>query len=302
MDQMKGDGMSHMNDISGERAFHFEHRFMPREIELIYSGGITAEGIRALADYVEASFSIYQPSKLTVAMRSPGGQVSALNFWVRKLTRWREQGIEVSTEADTICASAAALIVALGALGHRSAHSLSRLLYHYARFSARDITLLEHDAEDLARTLKHSRGWLHSMLRQHCVDGLGPWRFARTLHKRAAWLVEHTAELKGFSSAATTWRGKKELQFLQEWAAKRPDTGEEAESLIEQWVEQLDDLFHRDQFVELPVAWAMFLIDTTETLPVIVEDEPMADPEIDQAAYAPCAAEGPSKALVHSNH
>lgn len=251
-------------------AFAISKAFAPRTVQLSYCGPITPQGVKTLVEHVETALTLYQPEVIAVHLHSPGGLMPALEYWVYRQQHWAAQGQIIATEADTECASAAAMMVTLGTVGKRSAHPLSQLLFHNPRMVGRDITLQEQDAEEVARVLKESRTRMHAMLSRHLIDSLGQMRFARSLHARAAWLLkpENQARQTVYSGSSTPAANQ---EWLDSWAQHRPRNEADARERIAQWSARIEEVFRKDELIDLSTAWALMLIDATETLPPLIE-------------------------------
>ena len=251
-------------------------QFAPRKIDFLYAGAITDAGIKELTECVELGFYQYQPILTTVHMRSPGGLARALDYWAYKVRQWQSHGWQIATRADTECASAAAMVVTIGTVGKRFAHPLSQLRFHNPRLiTPTGTAILEHDAEVAARMLKESRCHMHGLLKHHLIDSLGTFGFARTLSARAEWLLDevrslpsnHLARYAGGPSLLNKVRG-----MLEGWSKMQLDDPKEAEVLITQWEKQISDIFKLDQIIDLRCAWALLLIDGSDDLPVLIEE------------------------------
>lgn len=252
-------------------------RCSPRAVDVYYDGPIDESGIKELVDVIEQGFALYQPEKTTVQMRSPGGSGRAMEYWIKTTKKWKEQGYEIFTNAGTLCASAGAMIVTLGAVGSRYAHPLAEMLYHNPRIVAHQgSTFREDDAAKVARMLCDSRNRINLQIKQHLTDSLGLLGFARTLNARAAWMLA-----KGSSLPTTYFIQDSSEAFLPNdwkerftsWADMRIDDTEAAQLVVSQWEIQINDLFKTDRISDLRFVWALLLIDESEDLPALVEKE-----------------------------
>jgi EAL domain-containing protein (putative c-di-GMP-specific phosphodiesterase class I) len=71
--------------------------------------------------------------EIEICLNSPGGEYSALVHYVWHLESWRRKGIVVKTTGLVNVASAAAMMLSLGDLGHRRVYPHTELVYHFAR-------------------------------------------------------------------------------------------------------------------------------------------------------------------------
>lgn len=249
----------------------------PRALDLHYSGEIDESGIKTLVQLAEQGIALYQPELTTVHMMSPGGSARAMEYWIARTKKWKAAGVEIATHAGIICASAAAMIVTMGSIGSRFAHPLSNMLYHNPRIITKQgSAFLEQDAERAARLLRDSRNRLNQLIKAHLTDSLGLIGFAKTLKSRAAWMLAEGASLPATYFVQDTSEAKMPKDWKERftrWAKTRVDTASEAQSVIEQWDEQVNDLFKMDQIFDLRFVWALLLIDASEDLPVLVEQD-----------------------------
>jgi ATP-dependent Clp protease protease subunit len=87
-----------------------------------------------LLDEVKLLHGYYQFRHIELQIDSPGGSADALHHLVQSLEPWRSgNGRTLSTMGLNEIASAAAMLLSLGTIGHRSVSSHSRLLYHAIR-------------------------------------------------------------------------------------------------------------------------------------------------------------------------
>lgn len=253
-----------------------------RAIDVHYTGAVSDFGIERLVMVIELGRSLYSPEAITVHMRSPGGSARAMEYWVLKCKEWADCGRHIATRAQATCASAAALIVTMGAVGLRSAHPLSLMLYHNPRLIGQDGSpMLEHDAEKAARLLRESRNRMHLLIRQHLTDGLEVVGFARTLCARAKWMLRNGASLPPMYFVQDSCESRlpdKWHDLFDGWANVRVDRLAVAEAIVSQWEAQVDLLFKSDRVSDLHFVWALLLIDATEHLPALIEGSDLLSP------------------------
>jgi ATP-dependent protease ClpP protease subunit len=95
---------------------------------------VDRESVFALADELELLQSYYRYRHVVLEIDSPGGEATALQFLIGRLSHWRDtQGLVISTWALSSVSSAAAIILSLGSRGYRRAPAVACLLYHSAR-------------------------------------------------------------------------------------------------------------------------------------------------------------------------
>ena len=254
----------------------------PRALDLYYNGEIDDSGIETLVQIAEQGIALYQPERTTVHMTSPGGSARALEYWITRTKKWKTEGIEIATQAGVVCASAAAMIVTMGSIGTRFAHPLSNLLYHNPRIITKQgSAFLEQDAERATRLLRDSRTRLNGLIKAHLTDSLGLVGLAKTLKSRAAWMLADGQSLPAIYFAQSTPEAKLPKDWNErftDWSKTRVTTASEAQHIVKQWNEQVNDLFKNDQFFDLRFIWALLLIDASEDLPALIERD-MSTPE-----------------------
>lgn len=249
----------------------------PRALDLHYSGEIDESGIKTLVQLAEQGIALYQPELTTVHMMSPGGSARAMEYWIARTKKWKSEGIEIATHAGIICVSAAAMIVTMGSIGSRFAHPLSNMLYHNPRIITRQgSAILEQDAERATRLLRDSRNRLNGLIKAHLTDSLGLIGFAKTLKSRASWMLSEGASLPATYFLQDSSGAKMPKMWKERftcWAKAPLNTVREAQFIVKQWDEQVNDLFKMDQIFDLRFVWALLLIDASEDLPVLVEED-----------------------------
>jgi len=88
----------------------------------------------ALLDEMKLLHDYYQFREIELQIDSPGGSADALHHLVQSLEPWRRgKGRTLLTVGLNEIASAAALLLSFGTIGHRRASAHSRLLYHAIR-------------------------------------------------------------------------------------------------------------------------------------------------------------------------
>jgi ATP-dependent Clp protease, protease subunit len=88
----------------------------------------------ALLDEIKLLHDYYQFREIELQIDSPGGSADALHHLLQSLEPWRSgNGRTLLTVGLNEIASAAALLLSFGTVGHRSVSAHSRLLYHAIR-------------------------------------------------------------------------------------------------------------------------------------------------------------------------
>jgi ATP-dependent protease ClpP protease subunit len=94
---------------------------------------VTAGSILSLCNNIDQAVYYFQYRHITIEICSPGGSVSALEHFFNKQIGWRKRNVIFETVATISTASAAAMMLSLGDVGHRKAYSTASLHYHYSR-------------------------------------------------------------------------------------------------------------------------------------------------------------------------
>lgn len=249
--------------------------FSPRRVAFEYRGVISDSGIKTLCEYIDLARDLYQPTHLAVQLDSPGGSARALDYWLYRIKKWGEVGVEIETRAGTECASAAALALAFGAVGRRFAHPLTRLHFHNPRLhTAGPTEVQEHHAEDFARVLKASRSRMQNQLNEHLINSLGKRGFVQTLFSRAQWLQHASCAV--LSRGRTQIGGEATLHAnaenaIEVWSQQSTNNPECIDTAITEWELRLVEMFARDCPIDLRFAWALLLIDESDHLPSLIE-------------------------------
>lgn len=271
--------------------------FAPRSVAFTYRGAISDAGIKALCEQISLAIDLYQPKHLAVQLDSPGGSARALDYWLHRIGFWEKKGVKIETMADTECASAAALMVAFGAVGRRFAHPLSRLHFHNPRLQTSGPTeMLEHHAENFVRVLKASRTRMHAQLQNHLFDSIGKIGVVQTLQSRAQWLlsrgrVDSASDLAKISHQNTSHPDISTA--IAVWSQEPSIETDYVESVLSEWEKRVGELFDRDCQVDLKYAWALCLIDASDELPSLVERPHTDDEEPEKIQLKPSLAISP---------
>lgn len=137
---------------------------------------VTPHSIIALCDEVDAAIEYYQYDHVEIQLDSPGGHVNALEYYLSRLSEWRATpGVTIATLALTSVASAAAVILSLGDVGHRRAYASSQLLYHDARLVLPERSAMTRaDMTELQASLAETDERIVRSLAAHAWGGVVP--------------------------------------------------------------------------------------------------------------------------------
>jgi ATP-dependent protease ClpP protease subunit len=135
--------------------------------------GVTSESIIWLCDEIDLAIEYYNYRQVDIHLDSPGGEIPALEYFMTRLKVWREvEGLVIRTLALTSAASAAAMILSLGSIGHRRAYPSAELLYHDGRiFSGQGRTWTRDALQRHHSALTESDTRLNRALASHVMKG-----------------------------------------------------------------------------------------------------------------------------------
>lgn len=159
-----------------EISFRQQHsvRYEQQRAIVRFCGPVNSEQIFCLCDEIDSFIDHYYYSHVMLEIDSNGGELQSLLYYIQKLKGWRRAGIRIETVALTQCASAAALMLSLGDIGHRYAMPRSKILYHNARVYASDqIPLTSGSLEKLRSSLSKADAQILVALLNHLFSGLG---------------------------------------------------------------------------------------------------------------------------------
>lgn len=135
-------------------------------------GAIDNHTIFALCDEINLAIDYYHYDEIEIQIDSFGGAIASLEYYLRQLAYWRAQRhIRIATLALTTAASAAAVMLSLGDIGHRRAYASSSLLYHDSRVFSDQATLTPRALEHLRRKVLAADTLLLDALTRHIYQG-----------------------------------------------------------------------------------------------------------------------------------
>jgi hypothetical protein len=109
-----------------------EHKGL-HEAVMSYRGGICQAGAIAVERQFKSLFGYYQYNHVELRLESPGGSIDAMQYILRQMSNYEEKGKEIAVRSTFVCASAAAIMLAMGHWGGRSVDRSTTLLFHSAR-------------------------------------------------------------------------------------------------------------------------------------------------------------------------
>jgi hypothetical protein len=103
------------------------------QASLVYTGEMCREGALALEHQFDRLFGYFKYGRINLCIESPGGEITGLEYVLRAMDRWAEEGRYVAVRSTFQCASAAACLLSMGEWGRRSVDRSTFLLFHCSR-------------------------------------------------------------------------------------------------------------------------------------------------------------------------
>ncbi|MEJ8855932.1 ATP-dependent Clp protease proteolytic subunit [Variovorax robiniae] len=245
---------------------------------LLLSGEITEDMALHFGSGLDLLFDYYQYNRITIEINSPGGQVTALEHMLARLERWRGLGREVGTKACFRAGSAAAMLLAMGDIGGRSASSSTTLLFHPARVEGANAMFTASAATSLGALL-HGKDLFHlDRLVGHQVRGFGGWHaLAAEGAARCGHLIKRSGRRtsKSAGQPPITSLGSLSLATTVRSFAQCIERRS-----IEPYRRMLSRRFSEDRGMSAAEAWALCLLDS-------VLDRPDLQPASEPLSSAP---------------
>jgi len=253
---------------------------------LLLSGEVTEDIALQFGSGLDLLFDYYRYDRITLEINSPGGQVTALEHMLASLQQWRGLGRQVSTTACFRAGSAAAMLLAMGDIGSRSASGSTTLLFHSSRIYGANAMFTASAATSLGALLQGKDLFHLERLIEHQVRGFGGWH---------ALVIEGAARCRHLISRP----GKR----ISKSAGKPPvnlfgalPLGARARSFaqclerrsIEPYRRMLSRRFAEDRAMHAAEAWALCLIDSLPDRPDwLPSPEPLSTVPDDPAVSHP---------------
>lgn len=175
-----------------------------------FCGPVDKIQIFCLCNEIESFINHYYYNHVVLEIDSNGGELQSLLYYIHKLKGWRKAGVMIETVALTQCASAAALMLSLGDIGHRYAMPRSNILYHNARvYASNQVPLTSGSLEKLRSSLSRADAEMLVELLHHLYPGLGEHHF-NCLEELVCNLPypEHTVDSKPLLHTGTPQIGR----------------------------------------------------------------------------------------------
>jgi len=243
----------------------------PDKAVVVYEGVICQAGASALEQQLESLFGYYQYQRVELRLESPGGSVEAMNYILRQLDRYEREGRVVAVRTTFMCASAAAVLLAMGEWGERRVDQTTALLFHTARVDSYLQGMTAAVSNSLSQTLLVADQRLVSTLVGRMLNKTGSEQALLELVRSRLQQVEsdwnRLESRLGLSSAEADGRGRPEwIRALAKLARPELVDGKFTTALKK----HLYIRMQRDVRMDLREAYALCLIDEVEG--VLVDD------------------------------
>ena len=133
---------------------------------------LTSENCINLIDRIRSLRDDYFFSEVQLRLSSPGGEASALQYFLGESRELCASGFRIDTHAVTRVASAAAIMLSLGDV--RTAHPKALLLYHTGRLPGVDGALTARGAASIANILGEVDGEIIGLLAERAAQSPPP--------------------------------------------------------------------------------------------------------------------------------
>ncbi|RFO96680.1 hypothetical protein DIC66_11715 [Rhodoferax lacus] len=213
--------------------------------------------------HLERLFGYYHYEQVTLKINSPGGAVIGLEHILECVERWRTAGRSVQTLAMFRAASAAAMLMALGEVGSRTAHRNTSLLYHHARVGSNAYTLTSGVADKLAAVLKVVDQGLVQRLVNHCNQGFGGG-LGLAVEGAVRCQMLHTQGLEIAQDLGVS-EERRPLKWLKPVVRMWADC--QARQTLAPYTKHLSTRMEEDASMDLREAWALGLLDRVKGVP-----------------------------------
>ncbi len=237
----------------------------PDKAVVLYNGVICQAGAAALNQKFESLFGYYQYQCVELHLESPGGSVEAMNYIIRQIGRHQEEGRVVAVRTTFLCASAAAVLLAMGQWGQRRVDQSAALLFHTARVESNLQGMTAAVSNSLSQTLLIADQRLVStlvgrMLREAGSE-LALYELVRTRWQQVESDWNRLEYLIGLLSVEDGSRGRPEwMRALAKLARMELPDGK----FTAAFKKHLYVRMHRDTRMDLREAYVLCLIDEVE--------------------------------------
>jgi hypothetical protein len=236
----------------------------------------------------------YHYDDLTVEMNSPGGQIDHLRQMLRAIANAKSHGVRVRTHALNQASSAAAILLAMGSYGSRWVSPEATVVFHHSRLNTSQHTPI---TADLANTMQEQTtqcdGWILKTLLDSQIQQLGGQdKLVAVVSTRAADILAEFDRISAQLYVVVPTKGavhrlKRTLRTLAALSAKASNEA------LNGYKKQLKLEFDRDRPIELPLAYALGLVDGIDGIDL----SRCVPSELEQASVSERVAEEPDPSV-----
>lgn len=273
----------------------------PHSATLAVQGAIDTNLATELIHCLQVLREDFRYQDIVLEIESPGGQLLGLKAIERELEACRKAGVRLSTFTRYRAASAAAMLLTWGQLGHRMVAPSASVLFHHARIAGdANSGITAHSAQEVQAQLEQcDQQMLHSLVQRLQDLCGGPARFITLVSRRARAMLTHFNDLIPHVQlvAPTTQEAragaKSVCTKLRTLAQLSP---QQADAAVQKYELLLRKEFDRDSAQNLLLAYAMVLIDAVEgvSLDTYLEHASLVPAPKDAAASANAANDAAS--------
>ena len=235
--------------------------------EIDFSTEVDMASIKSMSQLLDMAFDYYKFNEVNLKINSPGGQGYAMNEALKAFDIWRRQGKSVNVSAGHCCASAAAILLAHGAWGHRTVEPTSEILFHFGRMQIQNINLTRERATSFAQKLALVDRQMVSHLVSILCKGAGDEEALRQeISARCEALTRNWdkvhADLCALNIFAVNNRGPWLKTLATASSAVRFSSTVNLSGKFSDWLTRhLNKLFEDENLFDLKQAYALCLID-----------------------------------------
>lgn len=208
-------------------------------------------------------FGYYHYERVTLRINSPGGMLSALRHMLEYIQNWREKGHQIETEGSFCAASAAALLLTFGAMGTRTVHRHTHVLFHNTRIGGTSSAITAGGASYLASMLKTSDEGMLKRAANHIVSSLGGTDAQRDEGIARCEILRTNSQ--SIAHALGSHDGGKPLRWLKPVLSMYRET--QGKKTSSGYLRYLEKRFDQDFAMDLREAYALGLIDRVHGVP-----------------------------------
>jgi ATP-dependent protease ClpP protease subunit len=260
---------------------------------LALSGELNQALVLDMRDKLRLASDYYKYDRIEIVINSPGGEALALKALVCEMQWLRSRGCTVSTTAMMEAGSAAALVLALGDVGHRKVQPYSNLVFHHTRIiRSGEHALTAIGASAAARNLESYDETLMGMLVKHLQSAHGSLQaLANTGLQRCQTLQRETsvvAEQLGLEapSKVESGRSARGKRNGPAWLGQTLAAYERVlrSNSAKAFTGLLADFFAMDSCMPVEMAWVLQLVDSVEGTSVLQPQMPAVRAPLPEAS------------------